>query len=213
MKRVIGVVLVIICISTVSQAVAVPSQYEYQFSDMVADSRWIDTSLSVPPEDAWFYLEFPAGEEQVEILTAGSYTGTLGAFAYDDVVDDLVSFNITLNGHGDNSSLPINIFLSFLPDHSDMQEVAGYDVDENTYFTLTLDMVNKDLLYNGGDVGDVDMSAYGGTDPFLGIDGFWVGYSCHFWHDSSDVEVTATPEPCSLVLVGLGGLALLRKRK
>ena len=199
-------VFIVVCISVVFQAGLVFSGL-YEFGDINDTGAWIDNSGFTPPLNGWFYLDFPDGG------AIADYTGTAGVFEYDDVVNDLLSFNITLTGDDDNSSSAIDVFLSFTADHSDEQHIASYNVDRYVPFTLTMDMLNMDLLYNGVAVGDVDMSAYGGIDPFLGVDGFWVGYGCHFTHESTCVQVTAMiPEPCSLVLMGLGGLILRKKR-
>ncbi|MBN1457111.1 MAG: hypothetical protein JW912_04590 [Sedimentisphaerales bacterium] len=200
-----GDVFTVVCIFAVFQAGLAFSGL-YEFGDINNTGAWIDNSGFTPPSNGWFYLDFPDGGSPADY-------GMAGIFEYDDVVSDLLSFNITLTGDDDNSSSAIDIFLSFTSDHSDEQHIASYNVGTYAPFTLTMDMLNLDLLYNGTVVGDLDMSAYGGIDPFVGVDGFWVGYGCHFTHKSTCLELTAMiPEPCSLALISLGSLVLRKKR-
>ncbi|MBW1710123.1 MAG: hypothetical protein JRJ73_09620, partial [Deltaproteobacteria bacterium] len=103
-------------------------------------------------------------------------------FEYDDYASYVEYLTITLAGHGDNSGKAIDIYLSkdAASDHADRVLVASYDVAYADTFTLTLDILNSELLYNGSYVADL----LGGvtTNDFIGIDSGYVGYGlCWIW--------------------------------
>ena len=177
------------------------SAYPYEFSDSVVESRWISTSGAGPAWNGWFNLDFPDSP-------GGTYGN--GVFEYDDVISGIEQFTITLHGTNDNSSSNVDIFLDFDADHSGYTHVAGYNVANGADFTLTLEIKNNDLLYNGTDVGDLASVSLG---SFIGADQFWVGYGCHFTHEETEVNVAATPETATMILLGTGLLGFVGIRR
>jgi hypothetical protein len=184
--HIVALCMAVILSSGVGIANAVP------FQDNVTEARWISTSDGTPASNGWFSLDLPNWYDPANVSL----------------------FDITLTGHGDNSSSPIDISLSFDDNLATYSGVAAYNVADNTSFTLSLDILGNDLLYNGTDVGDLSHVSLASFD---GLDHFWIGYGCHFWHDSSEVNIdqpTPTPEPATVFLLGSGliGLAGFRRK-
>lgn len=70
----------------------------------------IDNSTSLP---YWWSpkLDFPGGDTK----TTSQYAN--GIFEYDDYINSLEYFTITIRGYGDNSNKPIDLFVDFNADH------------------------------------------------------------------------------------------------
>ena len=201
MKNLISLLCSLMLVLSMTGLAIATQSYQYEF----IHNEWVDTSGNTPVY--WVKMFFPASG-------TGTYTG--GVFEYDNYISQVNLLKITLYGYGDNSSSLIQMFLDFNSNHSSyLNPNAGYNVDNDTSFTLTLDIKNNDLLYNGADVGNLSNVS---LNSFLNTDEFYVGYACHFWVDKTVVEVSVNggevPEPASMILLGSGllGLAGLRKK-
>ena len=73
--------------------------------------------------------------------------------------------------------------------------IASYNVGTGS-FEIVLDLLNERLIYNGTDKGA--LLATDLTDNFIGADGVWVGYGCHFTHCATKIDVAAIPEPADI---------------
>ncbi len=180
--------------------------FAYIFSDSDNTSYWVNNHGSGRDTGFTASLDFPDGGD------ISNYANGV-VFEFDEQLDSVTTFSVTLTGHGDNSSQPIDIFFNLGGSDEDWEFVGSYNVAQNINFTLSVDLVNQRLIYNGTDVGAVDYN----MNRFIGIDSFLVAYGCHFWHDSTSVNVIAEnlviiPEPISFILFGFSLVGLLMKK-
>ena len=199
MKRSVFFVLSVIIFSSVSLTVSA-----YQFTDEDVTAYYIDNAGSgrFTAFDAELY--FPAGGD-----SSNYQNGDI--FEFDNYYNNITSFKVTLTGHGLNNSDYIDVFFNI---GGVWSFVDKYHVTPYTNFTLTFDLLNQEMLYNNSYVKDINFSMMN----FVGVDYFEVGYGCHFWHDSTSVEVSAyettpaVPEPMTIILFSLSLVGIVRKR-
>lgn len=187
--------------------VAKPASCMVFFHDEVVQNYWVDTSTDDP--SYWVKLAFPYPKHY-----------SMGFASI---------YEVTLSGALDFSDSPIDIFLSFDDTQTTYIRVASWDVDNLLPFTLTFDLLNDKLLYNGtvvdNDLDNISPSsfiAYGlrGLPWFdlytMGDAYFYVGYGCHFLHEKTELDYAGepVPEPATMLLLSSGLLGLVGlKRK
>lgn len=178
-----------------------------KFDDADSTSYYVENAGT--GRDAGFEadLYFPDGGD--------SSLYTYDIFEFDDYysTSSITDFTITLAGHGLNNSHSIEIYLNLKPEWG-WQLITSYNVDQYQTFTLTLDILNQQLLYDNSYAKDIDYA----MSNFVGIDSFNVGYGCHFWHDSTSVSVAGSysepiPEPVTCVTLFIGIVGLLIKHR
>jgi hypothetical protein len=194
--------LAMVAFLIVSSAYASPMTYQ----DRWDNDYWVDTSGSTPVY--WATLNFPDS-------AVGTYTG--GTFEYDNYYLSHLDFlKITMKGDGDNSNSNIDVFLSKNSNHTGYVQIASIDVPYSVSFTLVFDIKNNKLFLDNVDKGPLTNVS---TAYFSGLDLFYVGYGCHFWHRETSVDVGvasgSAPEPATMLLLGSGliGLAGYGRKK
>jgi MYXO-CTERM domain-containing protein len=168
--------------------------YTNNSNDGYADGRgiWFQATSSFTTDGAGFYDDFSAGNTYTETLWSSDSTGTalhgtvLGSFT--DTVGAMV-------GYDDGSfSAPISI-------------VAG----DYYYLEVTsTSAFNNNYFYNWNGIPTVDLGPLTILDGGQGGD---PGALANSVAPGLQLDVEATPEPCSMAILGLGALGLLRRRR
>lgn len=220
MKRLLGLVTVIMVLTVVytNSDAAVYRFYDKYDTDYYFDvaGPGRDTSLEIP-------FAFPDGGLISHYLTGDDPY----RFEFDDEEIIIDSFKITLTGDSNNSSDAIDIFFN-LAGHPiyDYQwpsnpVISCQYVPYMSPFTITLDFCAEDRLkvYYDHNYQQVRYDIhYDWKNNFANIDYFEVGYGCHFWERSTEVEIIAEtapiaiPEPSTIILMCAGIAGLIKRR-
>jgi len=203
---IISIIFSIILISFTAKANTV------DFKDVDSTNHYIDNHGTGRDTTFEAELYFPDGGD------SSLYSDGNGVFEFDNYynTNSITDFTITLAGHALNNDQTIDIFLNLTPgDDTKWQLITSHYAEETDPFSMTLDILNQQLLYNDVYAKDITYS----MSNFVGVDSFQVGYGCHFWHDSTSVHVagsydTPIPEPitCITLLAGIFGLAIKHRK-
>lgn len=178
----------------------------------------VDSTISVGSNNTGvmevYFLNTPTGMNLITTTTAINSSTPFGGFPSVNAVDGFVGFN----GGEFASTAGVNTFLEM--DLGSVQTVGGFDFfdrlpagDKTTAFDLTFSV---DSIFGNGD--DIVQSYTGSTQSaeFAGISAQYVRYDVVTGTGNlgvSEIQFYAIPEPSSAGLLGLGGLALMTRRR
>lgn len=179
--------------------------------DTVAD---LSGGLNVGALEVYF-LDTPAGLSLISgVSVLDSTTPFSGNFAASNAIDGIVGIG---GGNGEFATAGTGGFLEL--DLGSLQTVGGFDFfdrittgEATSSFSLTF---SEDETF---DANDVTQTFTGGTQSaeFEGIDARYVRYEQLSGAGNggvAEIQFYAVPEPSSTALLGLGGLALILRRR
>ncbi len=165
-----------------------PLRADMSYDYSLSLNQYVNSSGGSVDSHSWEKLYFPDS-------SYGTYTG--GSFEYDDYINNLVSFTISLTGKYDKTTngQDIDVFLG-LGGTSSPIKIASFNPLNSTYnnsnpFTFTADILNGTASFTQNGI-TTDLGALLGgitKNSFVNYDSFYLGEGCDF-------RLTGVTRPC-----------------